>query len=115
MGIFNKLTFWKKKDELDFDELAGKEAADTPPFDELEEKLPGLEEKPMFPEEDRPERLAGLSAARAVPPPPAGSRDRELELISSKLDTVKALLASLDQRLANLEKSAGVAKKERLW
>ena len=42
---------------------------------------------------------------------------RDLELISSKLDTIKAMLASLDQRTANLERAAGVQqqRRERLW
>jgi len=38
--------------------------------------------------------------------PPQGS-SREMDLIISKLDTIRALLASMEQRLANLEKIAG--------
>lgn len=50
-------------------------------------------------------------------PAPGISNKRELELISSKLDTIKALMNSMDQRIANLEKAAGVQQqqKENLW
>ncbi len=42
---------------------------------------------------------------------------RELELISSKLDTIKAMLQMMDQRIANLEKAAGIEQqqRQRLW
>ena len=56
-----------------------------------------------------------------TPPSPLatpGTDSRELELISSKLDTIKAILNSLDRRIANLEKLSlgGTEKKEdKLW
>ena len=40
---------------------------------------------------------------------------REMELINSKLETIKAILNSMDQRLSNLEKAAGVEPKQKLW
>jgi len=47
-------------------------------------------------------------------PPATGKRD--LELLSSKLDTIKAILNSMDQRIANIERSTGTVKKEeKLW
>ncbi len=112
MGILGKM-FRRKKDELDIDELAGQEAGEVPPLDELDEPLPGLEEKPLFPDEGGLEHLEKPFGSKIVPS--AGSRERELELISSKLDTIKALLTSLDQRVANLERAVAVEKKERLW
>lgn len=125
MGIFNKL-FGKKKDE--FDELAEKElAAKDFGRPEIPAELglgpePDLEEKSPFsaspPEEQAsmPSYPPGGMRQAAFPSAAVGTRDRDLELISSKLDTVKAILASLDQRMANLEKAAGVGKKEeKLW
>jgi len=39
-----------------------------------------------------------------------------MELISSKLDTIKAIMSSLDQRMSNLEQAAGIKKqKDKLW
>lgn len=132
MGILNKLMFWKRDDDFDFDNLAEKEMkGDLGGPDPLgiEQKTPGLEEKSPFDEmpttEAHPElgEQANLSspmdpAAITSPQTPQapGTEMRDLELISSKLDTIKAILTSMDQRVANLERAAGVEKKEqRLW
>jgi len=45
---------------------------------------------------------------------------RDVELINSKLDTIKAILGSLDQRLANIERNSGVSRnqnnqRQKLW
>jgi len=42
---------------------------------------------------------------------------KEHELINSKLDTIKALLNSLDQRIANIENATGAEKQKpkNLW
>lgn len=121
MSFLDKLMFWKK-DEFDFDK-----PLDTgkPVQDDL-----GLKDKSAFPAQpdlelgvaqrpaqrteftQPPHKESGLfPRQQAVPPVEA----KELELISSKLDTLKALLVSLDQRVANLERAAGVERKERLW
>ncbi|MEW5897137.1 MAG: hypothetical protein AB1668_05565 [Nanoarchaeota archaeon] len=134
MGLFGRL-FGRKRDE--FDELAEKELAakdfgspEIPaelglgPEPDLGEKSPFPsplpEEHESFPSGSLPSGATPSypSGARqaAFPSVAAGTKDRDLELISSKLDTVKAILASLDQRMANLEKVAGTGKKEeRLW
>lgn len=120
MGLFSKLMFWKK-DDLDFDTLADKEMGkhDEMPQDDLglDQHPSGLDEKPMFPEEKHDEMPLQPEKPAAPPYPtaPATGENKDLELISSKLDTLKALLNSLDQRMANLEQSAGVEKKQRLW
>lgn len=133
MGILNKLMFWKKEDEFDFDETAEKELdfpkeedefnLDQQPS-ELDEGFPAEEHpsappfsEPQVPGRSRGQRdsLSQPSSAYAHREPVAGTRDRDLELIQSKLDTLKAILTSLDQRMANLERAAGVEKKERLW
>jgi len=133
MGIFDKLAFWRKEDDFDFDNLAAKEMGQPPAMGDnlgLDQQPPGLEERspfdqpmpgtqplpthleePTAPGFQQPPPRAGISA---TPQPIGGNRD--LELISSKLDTVKAILTSMDQRIANLERAAGVEKKQqRLW
>jgi hypothetical protein len=131
MGILNKLMFWKKEDDLDFDKdfdkLADKEMEqpdlnmsldeqqkqslglnEKSPFDQqAEEPSPFQQEPAPFPQQNQP--------AVQNPAPVTAQPGRELELIDSKLDTIKALLTSMDQRLANVEKSSGIEKKEKLW
>ncbi|MBU0460411.1 MAG: hypothetical protein KKH52_04185 [Nanoarchaeota archaeon] len=125
MGIFSKLAFWKKDDDLDFDKLADKELnrgmgeEGMPIQDDL-----GLDEQSPF--GDKATEFGKGTDPFSTPKTPGPfsqqapssqtSSDRELELISSKLDTIKALLASLDQRVANIEKASIEKKKEpKLW
>lgn len=115
MPLFDKLKFWKKE-EPDFDQMAEKELRTESAFprDDL-----GLREKSPFGEEPSafaPE-AATISPAMAPAPPRTGygERDRELELINSKLDTIKALLTTMDNRLANLERSSSKEEKPKLW
>ena len=78
--------------------------------------MPPLEPRPMgsFSEEPsfgepsfQPESFHPSPPAQSsFSMPPQGS-SREIDLIISKLDTIRALLASMEQRLANLEKIAG--------
>ncbi len=129
MGFLRKLMPWKH-DEFDFDSALTKEMG-TP--DELggmpvQDNL-GLGEKSPFgdqsvttgtnPFASAPSFDAPLQQPRYAPsqqPFPTAGNNRDLELLSSKLDTVKALLSSLDQRLANVERAVGVQQKqERLW
>ena len=99
MSFFSKLKFWKREeDEFDFEKAAEKEfsAAKEAPL-----------EKSLFPEEKAPLTPTAFQQAR-------GS-ERELELISSKLDTLKAMLASLEQRVAGIEQAIAAEKKQKLW
>ena len=107
MGLFNKILFWRKKDDLDFDSLAEKEVKSA-----SGDKFglnSGLEEKSLFPE-DSP---AAFGVQGRMPAP--GLQDKELDLINSKLDTIKAMLASIEQRLASAEQANAPEKKQRLW
>lgn len=122
MSFLGKVKFWKKEDEFDFDKLAEKELGTMPDETGLG-PIPGFDEKAGEAGREEPP-VEGLFPSKPGGPSPykpgAGvggprDRDRDLELINSKLDTIKALLASLDQRLANLEKRAGVEQKQRLW
>lgn len=99
----------------------------------LNQKMPGLEEKSSFEESSKelpgkplPPHLqeSATFSGRTLKPVAAygetasgGVQDqrKEIELINSKLDTIKALLGSLDQKMSNLERAAGSEKKERLW
>ncbi|NQV91806.1 hypothetical protein HQ489_05010 [Candidatus Woesearchaeota archaeon] len=140
MGVLNKMMFWKKDDDLDFDSALDKEMdpSSLPPSDNLGlDKDPmGLEEKSPFdypaqptatnpyvprqqasPYGQQPQQAfsaPGQSLQRPafqqMPP-----QNNELDLISSKLDTIKAQLSSIEQRLVNLERAAGVEQQKRLW
>jgi len=115
MGLFSKLKFWKKEDELDFETLAEKEMGKKPSPDFGPEQNTGLEEKSLFPEEPEPAAppfQSRMSGSAFASPSPA---NRDLELINSKLDTLKAMLGSLDQRIAHLEQNSALEKKQRLW
>jgi hypothetical protein len=126
MGIFGKLAFWKKKEEpipplgeapelgLPKDELGLK------PPEGFEEPVaagiappgapPGMPGPAPMPGRE-PEPSPGISAPpgfRAQPPPPMAPPpvSKDLELISAKLDALKASLDSVNQRLVNLERIA---------
>ena len=123
MSILGKLKFWHKEDDLDFDSLADKEMGKMPASDfGTDHAQPGLEEKPFFPQEPEAEPMSTprfqSSPSRAQQPSFTSpqSANRDLELINSKLDTLKAILNSMDQRIAHLEQTSGVEKKpQRLW
>src|SRR3989344_5870234 len=96
MGFFSR----KKKKES-FEDLADKSMGSGLG---LHDNL-GLNEKSPFDDAalGRPESISGFQASQQQ------SLDkREMELINSKLETIKAILNSMDQRLSNLEKAAGV-------
>ena len=131
MSLLGKLKFWKKEDEFDFDELASKELEksafpaegagfDQPPAGfEPKDPFAAEEESPGMPQSTppgaRPQPWREVPQ-RAAPLPPAHFESKDMELINSKLDTLKAMLTSLEQRLENLERAGGVQKKEqRLW
>ena len=140
MGIFSKLAFWKKDDGFDFDELANKEMGTGLPVQDnlgLDRKPMGLEEKSMFPDVSSGQQEASFGQQQTAPPfgqpagvpqqpifqsgmqqqmPAAQTGLKDIDLINSKLDTLKAILNSMDQRLANIERSSfGNQKKQNLW
>ncbi len=124
MGILNKLMFWRHDDEMDFDTLANSQFKPGKDPLGIDQEMPDFEEKSPFPEEHdlKPSPRPGSPYKQTVQQPaafapPSEAIDKDLELISSKLDTIKAMLSSLDQRTANLERAAGVQsqRRERLW
>jgi hypothetical protein len=134
MSILGKLKFWKKEDDFNFDDLASKDMnqelfkGDNLELDQQsqlpQEKSPFQEQQPAqtpptFQEpEPAPsgiEQLRQQQTAYQQKQPGTGISGRDVDLLNSKLDTIKALLNSMDQRIGNLERSIGVEKKERLW
>ncbi len=102
--------------------MEGKSAFGESPFGEKPPFEPGeLGREAAVPSPEKPDFASGAGQRSA--PLSSASRfssgaqpsERELELINSKLDTLKAILQSFEQRLANLERAAGVEKRERLW
>lgn len=115
MGFLNKVMFWKKHDELDLDELADKEMTRDISFPRENAELgqpTGFEERSPF-EENSP--ALGSATQLRLQPAAGNIPDKDLELISSKLDTIKAMLDSVEQRLSSLEQAAGIQRKQRLW
>ena len=125
MSLFSKLKFWHKEDDLDFDSLADKEMGKMPPSDfGTDHASSGTDEKSFFPPEPEAESLSSPRFQSSPSPSrtagstftPSSGSNRDLELINSKLDTLKAILNSMDQRLTHLEQTSGVEKKnQRLW
>ncbi|MBI2102727.1 hypothetical protein HYT55_02720 [Candidatus Woesearchaeota archaeon] len=127
MGLFDKL-FHRKDGDLDFDQIAQKELGNDFPGaqpDLFNTPPPGFEEEKSafeMPQSPPPARFPGAAPLRTisspVAPPTSENLNRDLELINSKLDTIKALIASLDQRLANVERTTGSPpqrQQQRLW
>ncbi len=116
MGMLDKLMFWKKDDDFDFKSLSNDPLGSTP----LHENI-GLENDP-FGQDSLATKTQNTPPTQPQAPPPMddlkpeafgqakqASGTRDLELISSKLDTIKALLQSLDSRVTNIER---IAKQE---
>ena len=115
MSITDKLMFWKKKSEFDLDSISDDPMNFNPstdpmgspnnpttdpfatenPLDQSAAPAPGYN-----PSEHKPQAFGQAKTSQ-----PTITR-RDLELLSSKLDTIKALLASLDQRLGVVEQIA---------
>ncbi len=88
MSFFGKLKFWGKKED-DFEDLT----------DQSLEPLPTeTPQQPTSPFEHNIFNQPPTSFPQSVEP------NKDMELINSKLDTIKAVLSSMDQRLANIEK-----------
>ncbi len=93
--MLEKLVFWKKQDD-----------GGLPPLD-----MPGTDVPPLEP-------FRPMNHPLAEPPPFTPStpsapfsqspnmQDKDLQLISAKLDTIKAQLENLNQRLARIERIA---------
>ncbi|MBI3027240.1 hypothetical protein HYY70_03930 [Candidatus Woesearchaeota archaeon] len=123
MGFFDKLAFWKKKDELDDlgkDFGLGKDLGldiGAGPSPDLGMGLePSQTQQPMqkYPSFQTQQTQSGFQMQPSFLPAqptqqPSFSGDsgyinsKNLEVISSKLDALRAALESINQRLANIE------------
>jgi hypothetical protein len=128
MSIKDKLMFWKKDDPFDFDNFSPNQSANPDPLGTNASQTP-LQENLGLPSDNVQDTFAPSSQGGPQNYPgeaPAYNMDaqkpsafanaatakndsqtqREMELLNSKLDTIKALLASLDQRMGVIEQIA---------
>jgi len=126
MGLFSKLAFWKKEDDFNFDQAVNQEMNQPSAFpqdlNQQENPFPSDAEfgsSPSPTPQASPQQYAQASRASLYPGSSApamapSSGGRELDLINSKLDTIRAMLASIEQRLDKLEKTEQKPP-QRLW
>ena len=118
MGFFRKLAFWKKKDDFgDFGKDLGKDFGldiNQGPSPDLGMGLEPLQSQqpfqkyPSFPPQQnfQAPSLQPAPSFQAQPYPPSSDNyiaSKNLEIISSKLDALKASIDSMNQRVANIE------------
>ena len=90
---FEKVKFWKKKDELDEMNDEGPFKSSVAPQEE-EMGMPKIEQTmPKFASFEQKEQGTG-------------DMQKDVQLILSKLDTIKAIVDSLDHRIERLERIA---------
>jgi hypothetical protein len=128
MGVFDKLMFWKKKeDDLGLGNLGAANpnmgaVPDDPFSSEIgmpqqqfgqyrqqysQQQYPGQFQQPSFSRADYPGQQGFQS--------PQGYGNKDLEVVSAKLDALKAYMDSVNQRLANLERLAEQQSSGRRW
>lgn len=116
MGIFGRL-FKRGNDDLGLDKPSYRPMTDT------ELGLPELGRdsfaEPPAPVEDEEPGLSPLRShqqfARPMPhlqPPQPGPNSRDIDLIISKLDSIRSILTTLDMRISNLERIARIDEKQ---
>ena len=119
MGMFDKLKFWKREEEmpeLPHEEFTRPEETSlpeqhAPPGMEqfgMPRPIPGLTEPPVEP--SVPSAMPQAFAQQA-----AMSSDQQLQLINSKLDTIKAQLETVLQRMDRLEKKDDLSPYQQRW
>lgn len=113
MGLFSKLAFWKKKDEFEGIGLGDKPkglggdlaAPDLGlgssglegGFGTSTQPIAAPPTQPSYPQSQQP------SFQPPTQQPQGFTAEKDLEVISSKLDALRAALDAINQRLANLE------------
>jgi hypothetical protein len=122
MGFLDKLAFWKKKDEFEGIGLGDKgqslsSGLGSPDFGMGTgmEGGYGLPTQPAQPTAAQPMQQPSYPQSYTQPsfqpqfqqsPQQTTSTEKDLEIISSKLDAIRATIDSINQRLANLEAMA---------
>tara|TARA_Y100000031_G_C8195973_1_gene373749 strand:- start:254 stop:616 length:363 start_codon:yes stop_codon:yes gene_type:complete len=120
MSMLDKLKFWKKGDEfsdLELDRELGLESdsnvgLDLPTTDEMPQASPrGMPPKAF--QEERGSNINPFEAPKETQPiqqvQPQGSVQKDLEIISAKLDAIRSTLEAMNHRLNSLE------QKEKRW
>jgi len=115
IAIFDKLRFWKKK-PAPLPDIGGGDDLGLPP-------LPGEEGATGYGAYGAPIEPAGYPPPAWMPTPvtpmqhaayqpvsPQEVTNKDLEIISAKLDSIRANLDAINQRLANLERVAYAEK-----
>ncbi|MBI2666354.1 hypothetical protein HYX13_01960 [Candidatus Woesearchaeota archaeon] len=118
MSLLNKLAFWKKEDEFDFDKEFSGEGANSgispsTPTKDLFAESPSHE--PVQESPFASSSSGNLSPSSFQQRQFPESRTGDAELLNSKLDTLRAQLSAIEQRLANIERLLGSEQKQRLW
>ena len=124
MGFFRKLAFWKK-DDLDFgmdDPFKTSLGANDPLGKDIGATQPGSD--PLGSMKQDP--IGGMNAPSFGAPPssptgyssfsqpvPQQGASPEIEVISAKLDAIKATMDSINQRLTNIERIANAEQEEK--
>jgi hypothetical protein len=122
MGLIGKLKFWKKEEEMPSEFPRAAEYAQGEqhvPVDVAQmgmpRPVPGVTEPPS--EFGQPQTVP-----QAFPQPQsfaqqqfAPTTEQQLQLISSKLDTIKAQLETILQRLERLEKKEELSPYQQRW
>ena len=122
MGMMDKLKFWKKEEETPPEfpraaEFAPPEQSMPGGMEQMgmPRPMPGLTEPPS---EDFGQQQFGVQAPRAfaqqqqfVPV----TTEQQLQLMSSKLDTIKAQLETVLQRLERLERKEEQSPYQQRW
>ena len=118
MGFFSKLTFWKHEEEKlpDLPGFGGSEASTdltSPGRDTTGLGEPRMPETPPQPFGQEQTNYPNVTPPPGTPPPQSFQAPQQediasknMEIISSKLDFLKASLENINQRLTNLENIA---------
>ncbi|NQV09145.1 hypothetical protein HQ529_04805 [Candidatus Woesearchaeota archaeon] len=138
MGLFGKLNFWKKEDDfsdLGLDKGMDSFGGDAPSADPLADpSAGGFGDTGPAPQTTAPSGIGAdqtdfsldtpdksfQTAPQPQSPAPQSDVDsyrisKEIEVISSKLDALRASMESINQRLANIERMAETPDKRRHW
>ncbi len=129
MGFVDKLMFWKKEDDFDFDKDLGEFPPSPLPEEGKDLNLPSLEGSPLpqrgrpgmddFPKteysdpsmahlEDTPRPLQQFQSQFTQSPRMASSEmsEKNMEVVSAKLDMLKVIMEGISQKLDNLMRLA---------
>lgn len=104
MSIFEKLGFKKKETKIERPRMEDAPLGDMPPM--REHRMPDLGRPEPMPESPRFSRPLES-------PEPKGNRS--LDLINSKLDTIRAILDNINARIEKLEKIAAGEEEVPKW